>query len=159
MTIHFGYEKKQVLQGLRYHFLTRREIKLLLIFINVFAIASAVLFYMDMIQAISFLIFSVLWFVLMLVIWRILPASIYRSSETFRDEFIMHFENQGVRLETERGTQDWLWKKFSHFVETPYFFHLYFDSRSFFLVPKDAFRDISELHETRALLRQKIVKS
>ncbi len=159
MTIHFGYEKKQVLQGLRYHFLTRREIKLLLIFINVFAIASAILFYMDMIQAISFLIFSILWFVLMLVIWRILPASIYRSSATFKDEFIMHFENQGVRLETERGTQDWLWGKFSHFVETPYFFHLYFDSRSFFLVPKDAFRDIAALHETRALLRQKIVKS
>ena len=156
MTVQFGYEKKQVLQGLRYHFINRREIKLLLVFINVFAIASAVLFYFKMIQAIPFLIFSVLWFVLMLVIWRILPASIYNNSST--DQFIMHFEPQGVRLETERGIQDWAWGKFSHFVETPYFFHLYFDPRSFFLVPKDSFRDISELHETRGLLREKIVK-
>ena len=159
MTVQFGYEKKQVLQGLRYHFINRKEIKLLLIFINVFAIASAILFYFKMIQAISFLIFSVLWFVLMLVIWRILPASIYRNSATFRDQFIMHFEPQGVRLETERGIQDWGWTKFSHFVETPYFFHLYFDPRSFFLVPKDSFKDISDLHETRGLLREKIVKS
>ena len=60
MTVHFGYEKKQVLQGLRYHFINRKEIKILLILINVFAIASAVLFYLKYIQAISFLIFSVL---------------------------------------------------------------------------------------------------
>ena len=159
MTVHFGYEKKQVLQGLRYHFINRKEIKILLILINLFAIASAVLFYLKYIQAISFLIFSVLWFVLMLVIWKILPASIYRNSATFRDQFIMHFEQQGVRLETERGTQDWGWGKFSHFVETPYFFHLYFDPRSFFLVPKDSFKDLSDLHETRGLLREKIVKS
>lgn len=159
MTVHFGYEKKQVLQGLRYHFINRKEIKILLILINIFAIASAVLFYLKLIQAISFLIFSVLWFVLMVVIWRVLPASIYRNSATFRDQFIMHFESQGIRLETERGTQDWAWPKFSNFVETPYFFHLYFDPRSFFLVPKDAFKDLSELHETRQLLRQEIVKS
>jgi len=158
MTVQFGYEKKQVLQGLRYHFINRREIKILLILINVFAIASAVLFYLDKIQAISFLIFSVLWFVLMLVIWRILPATIYRNSETFRDQFIMHFEQAGVRLETERGIQEWNWSKFSHFVETPYFFHLYFDPRSFFLVPKDSFKDISDLHEARKMLREKIVK-
>jgi len=158
MTVQFGYEKKQVLQGLRYHFINRKEIKLLLIFINVFAIASAVLFYFNLIQDISFLIFSILWFVLMLVIWRILPASIYRNSATFRDQFIMHFEQQGIKLETERGVQEWQWNKFSHFIETPFFFHLYFDPRSFFLVPKDAFRDIADLHTARSLLRDKIVK-
>jgi hypothetical protein len=159
MTVAFKYDKKQVLQGLRYHFLNRKEIKFLLIFVNVFAIASAILFYLNMIQALSFLIFSVLWFVLMLVIWRILPASIYRNSETFRDSFIMHFGQEGVRLETERGMQDWNWSKFSSFVETPYFFHLYFDPRSFFMVPKDSFKDITDLHETRGLLRNKISKS
>ncbi len=159
MTVHFGYEKKQVLQGLRYHFINRREIKILLIMINVFAIASAILFYFNMIQALAFLVFSILWIFLMLVIWRFLPASIYRRSATFKDEFIMHLESQGVRLETERGVQIWPWDRFSHFVETPYFFHLYFDSRSFFLVPKDSFRDITDLHEVRAVLREKIMKS
>lgn len=159
MTVHFGYEKKQVLQGLRYHFMNRKEIKFLLILINLFTIVSAVLFYLNKIQPVSFLIFSLMWFVLMIVIWRILPASIYRSSATFRDKFIMHFEQRGIALETERGTQDWNWAKFSHFVETPYFFHLYFDPRSFFLVPKDSFRDSADLNETRVLLREKIVKS
>ena len=159
MTVQFGYDKKQVLQGLRYHFINRREIKILLILINVFAIVSAVLFYFKLIQALAFLIFSLLWFVLMLIIWRILPISIYRRSATFRDQFIMHFEAERIVLETERGNQGWPWQKISHFVESPYFFHLYFDSRSFFLVPKDSFKDITDLQEIRRLLREKVGKS
>lgn len=158
MTIHFGYDKKQVIQALRYHFLNRPEIKMLLILVNVFAITSAVLFYFNIIQALSFLIFSLLWFVLMLVIWRILPGSIYRRSATFRDHFSMSFEENQVVLQTERGSKGWPWKSFSHFVESPYFFHLYFDSRSFFLVPKDSFQDITEIQLARQLLRSKIVK-
>lgn len=158
MTVQFGYNKKQVIQALRYHFLMRPEIKVLLILINVFAIASAVLFAMKKIQALSFLIFSVLWFLLMLVIWRILPGSIYRKSLTFRDHFTMHFDDEAVVLETVKGAKGWPWKNFSHFVESPYFFHLYFDARSFFLVPKDSFEDITALQQVRELLRNKIGK-
>jgi hypothetical protein len=158
MTVHFGYDKKQVIQALRYHFLMRPEIKVLLILVNLFAIASAVLFYLKEIQALSFLVFSVLWFVLMMVIWRVLPGSIYRKSQTFRDHFTMHFEEEAVVLETVKGAKGWNWKQFSHFVESPYFFHLYFDARSFFLVPKDAFKDITDQQNVRELLRKKIGK-
>lgn len=158
MTVHFGYDKKQVIQALRYHFLMRPEIKILLILINVFAITSAVLFAINKIQALSFLIFSFLWFLLMLVIWRILPGSIYRKSVTFQDEFTMHFEDENVILETAKGSKGWPWKRFSYFVESPYFFHLYFDARSFFLVPKDSFKNITELQAARDLLRKKIGK-
>lgn len=158
MTIHFGYDKKQVIQALRYHFLNRPEIKILLIFVNVFAILSAVLFGFNVIQPLAFLIFSMLWFILMLVIWRILPGSIYKRSATFKDHFSMSFQESEVVLQTERGSKGWPWKSFSHFVESPYFFHLYFDSRSFFLVPKDSFQDITEIQSARDLLRRKIVK-
>lgn len=159
MTVFFGYNKKQVIQALRYHFLNRPEIKILLIFVNVFAIASAVLLYFKIIQPLSFFVFSMLWFVLMLVIWRILPSGIYKRSQTFQDQFRMHFDEDDVVLETERGQKAWSWAKFSHFVETPYFFHLYFDPRAFFLVPKDAFKDLTEIQEARELLRKKIGKA
>jgi hypothetical protein len=158
MTVQFGYDKKQVIQALRYHFLMRPEIKVLLVLINVFAITSAVLFALKKIQPISFLIFSFLWFLLMLVIWRILPGSIYRRSLTFQDHFIMHLEEENVVLETAKGSKGWPWAKFSNFVESPYFFHLYFDSRSFFLVPKDSFTSITDLQSARELLRKKIGK-
>ena len=139
MTIYFGYDKKQVLQALRYHFITRPEIKILLILVNVFTIISAVLVYLHKIQPLSFLIFSVLWFLLIVVIWRILPASIYKKSHTFQDNFSMSLNENEVVLDTSRGAQAWQWKDFSSFVESPYFFHLYFNSRSFFFSPKGCF--------------------
>jgi len=158
MIIHFGYDKKQVLQALRYHFITRPEIKILLIVVNVFTIISAVLLYMHKIQPLSFLIFSVLWFLLIITVWKILPASIYNKSETFRDNFSMNINDSEIVLDTNRGAHAWQWNNFSSFVESPYFFHLYFNSRSFFLVPKDAFKGILELQEVRQIFREKISK-
>ena len=97
MTIHFGYDKKQVIQALRYHFLTRPEIKVLFVLVNVFAIFSAVLFFLKKIQPISFLVFSTLWFLLMLVLWRLLPTGIYKRSHTFQDNFSMSIdENEAL---------------------------------------------------------------
>jgi hypothetical protein len=156
MTISFSYDKKQVIQALRYHFLTRIEIRLLLILVNVFAIGSAVLLYFGIIQPVSFLFFSIMWFLLMLIIWRILPGSIYRRSRTFRDHFSMDFDEEHVTLKTENGQKAWPWAVFSKFVESPYFFHLYFDSRSFFLIPTDAFKDLEEKQEARRLFKSKI---
>jgi hypothetical protein len=156
MTIQFGYDKKQVIQALRYHFLSKPEIKTLLIIVNVFAIISAVLFAFKKIQGLSFLIFSFLWFMLMLVIWRLLPASIYKKAATFQDNFTMRFEEDGVELSNENGGKKWPWTAFSSFIESPYFFHLYFDARSFFLIPKDAFADKDQLQAVRILLKDKI---
>lgn len=158
MTIYFGYKKKQVLQALRFHFLTRREIKFLLIIINVFAIASAVLFAFGKVQPIAFLAFSLMWFILMLAVWSLLPRNIYKKALTFQDNFSMTLDEDAIILQNERGTQTWPWGALSSFVESPFFFHLYFDSRSFFLVPKDAFNDLEEIQEARELMKRKIGK-
>jgi len=156
MTIQFGYDKKQVLDGLRGHFFGRPEIRFLSIFINVFALLSAILFWFKKIQALPFLLFSVLWFFLWISIRRLLPLSIYKRSATFQDTFILTLEDQGILLETKRGTQRWVWENFSSFKETAYFFHVYFDARSFFLIPKDSFKDIIEIQAARKLLKERI---
>ena len=158
MLIHFGYEKKQVLQALRYHFITRKEIKFLLIVVNLFTIASAVLLYIHLIQPIAFLTFSILWFLLLITIWRILPLSIYQKNETFRDQFTMSITSSAIILRTRKGEHGWAWGDFSTFLESTYFFHLYFNSRSFFLIPKEGFEGLIELQEFRRLLREKIGK-
>ena len=58
MHFKFSYNKKQIIQGLRYHFISRREIKLMMILVNVFAIGSAVLFYTKKIRPEPFLLGS-----------------------------------------------------------------------------------------------------
>jgi hypothetical protein len=158
MVIHFEYEKKQVMNALRYHFISRPEIKILLIVVNLFTILSAILFYMHKIQSLSFLLFSLLWFILLVTFWSWLPLTIYKRSKTFQDHFSMDFNESEVVLQTERGSHAWAWNDFSTFLETPYFFHLYFNSRSFFLVPKDAFTDLEELQQARSLLKRKLIK-
>jgi hypothetical protein len=157
MIIHFAYEKKQVMNALRYHFISRPEIKILLIVVNIFTILSAILFYMHKIQPLSFLLFSFLWFILLISFWTWLPLTVYKRSKTFQDRFSMDFNETEVVLHTERGAHAWAWNDFSTFLETPFFFHLYFNSRSFFLVPKDAFTDLEDLQETRSLLKRKLL--
>ena len=73
MVIHFEYEKKQVMSALRHHFISRPEIKILLVIVNLFTILSAILFYMHKIQPISFLLFSVLWFIFSLHFGQCFP--------------------------------------------------------------------------------------
>ena len=156
MQISFTYDRKQVIQALRYHFFTRPEIRILVILVNVFTIAAAVLLYFKKVNPLSFVFFSTIWMILMLVIWRLLPHSVYKKSKTFQDDFLMAFQEEQVTLDTDRGRQTWPWERFSKFVETPYFFHLYFDNRSFFLVPKDAFSTITDQQEIRELIRRKV---
>lgn len=128
------------------------------ILINVFAILSAILLALKKIQFIPFLIFSTLWFCLWVSIRRLLPLSIYKRSATFQDTFTLNLEQRGIVLETKKGQQIWTWEDFTAFKETLYFFHVYFSPRSFFMIPKDSFKDITEIQAARKLFRERIGK-
>src|SRR5436190_21910549 len=158
ITINFGYERSKVLQALRYHFISRREIRLMLILVNVFAIASIVLYALKKVTPMAFLVGSFLWVVLMISFWFILPFSVYRRAVTFRHEFSMDFDQEGFVLRHEKGEKSWPWTALNHYVESPHFFHLYFDNRSFLLVPKSGCKDSDEVFELRKLIKENVRK-
>ena len=158
MRIIFGYEKGQVLQALRYHFISRPEIRIMLIMVNVFAIGSIILYALGKITPMAFLVGSLLWIVLMISFWFILPGAVYRRAVTFRHQFSMEFNEAGFSLEHEKGSKTWPWSALSTYLESPHFFHLYFDSRSFLLVPKSGCRDKDEIFELRKLIREQVKK-
>jgi len=159
MTIQFVYEKPKVLQALRYHFISRPEIRIMIVLVNVFALASALLFYLKKVTPTAFLTSSFLWFTLMISFWFIMPGLVYKRNATFKDHFTMDFEDEGFSLGNERGSRSWPWKALSNFLESPHFFHLYFDSRSFFMVPKDSFKDLEEMQAARKLMKDNIGKN
>jgi YcxB-like protein len=159
MTIHFGFEKKQVIQALRYHFISRPEIRLMLILVNVFALASITLYAFHKITPFAFLVGSGLWLVLMISFWFVMPGIVYKRAETFRHHFTMHFDADTFTVAHEKGSRTYPWTSLSSFIESPFFFHLYFDSRSFFLVPKSGCSDKDEVFELRQILKEKIRKS
>lgn len=156
LTISFKYNRKQVIQALRYHFISKKEIRFLIILINIFALFAAAMFAWKQITPIALLLSSFLWFTLMLSFWFILPLTVYNRAKTFKDSFTLTFMEAYMHIENPKGSKDWNYQAFKYFIETPNFFHLYIDERSFFLIPKDAFDNSDATHTTRLMLRDKI---
>lgn len=156
MTISFGYNKKQVIQALRYHFISKMEIRLMVILVNVFAAFSLILYLMGKITPVAFLTYALLWILLMVAIWFILPSVVYRKAATFQHHFSMYFDENDFTLEHKKGKRSWPYTTLHTFKETPHFFHLYFDTRSFLLIPKGAFDSVAQMQQLRALLKNKI---
>jgi hypothetical protein len=156
MQLHIRYDKQKVIQALRFHFISRSEVKWMLIVVNVFAIISAGLFAFKLVRSMPFLISSFLWFFLMLTFWFWLPRLVYKRSTTFQDDIDIRFRDFDILLETHRGHTNWEYKKFQYFIESPHFFHLYITDKSFFLIPKDACEPPNDTHEVRMMLTEKI---
>jgi hypothetical protein len=158
MTIYFGYDKRQVIQALRYHFISRPEIRIMVVLVNVFALASIILYLMKKIRPEPFFLGSFLWIMLMVSFWFLLPGMVYRRAVTFKHNFSMDFTDDGFTLGHEKGSKKWAWTSLKNFIESPHFFHLYFDSRSFILVPKSGCKDGDEVFELRKMLKSKVKK-
>lgn len=111
----------------------------MMILINAFALVSAALFFWKKINPLAFLLSSMLWFSLMLTFWYLLPLWIYRRSPMFKEVLRASVDESGITLETEQGSQHWDFDRFEKLVDSPHFFHLYLNARSFFIIPKEAF--------------------
>ena len=158
MTIYFEYDKSQVIQALRYHFISKAEIRIMIILVNVFAILSIVLYALKKIGPGPFLVGSTMWIVLMISFWFLLPYIVYKRAVTFKHAFSMHFRENNFELEHEHGSRPWPYTALAYYMESPNFFHLYFDSRSFLLVPKNANMGASDVSELRKILGEHIRK-
>ena len=130
-----------------------------MILVNVFALLAGILYGFKLIKPLPFLMSSVLWLSMMVAYWIWLPALIYRKSKTFKDSFEVTISPQHFFIQTASGTKTWAWREFSSYYETPGFFHLYFDNKSFFLIPKDAFAGQEELDEAREIFRTNISRA
>ncbi|MBM3431401.1 MAG: YcxB family protein [Bacteroidetes bacterium] len=155
MRIAFAYDKRQVMQALRYHFISRLEIRLLIIAVNVFAVGSVVLYALGKVTPFAFLLSSCLWLVLTIALWWFLPWVVYRQTKAFQFDFEMQFSKSGVELFREGRGNAWQWQSLHSWRETPFFFHLYFTAQSFWLVPKEALEDAQRL-QLRNWLREKV---
>ncbi len=158
MQISFQYNKSKTIQALRYHFISKKEIRIMVILVNIFAIVAAILFYSKKIRPEPFLLGTFIWVMMMVSIWYILPYSIYRSTKAFKEQFMITFNETEVILENEDGFVEWPWNSFSKHLESPHFFHLYFNEKSFFLIPKEVIRE-DVLHDIRSILKKKIGKA
>ncbi len=158
MEVNIHYEKPKVIQALRYHFITRPEIKTMIIVVNIFAIITLILYSFKKITPLASLTGSVLWIILMISFWFILPSMVYARNTTFKNNFTMKFTDEGFTLSHLNGSKSWPWKALATYKESPHFFHLYFDSRSFFLIPKNGIPEPDGVFNLRKMLNEKTGK-
>src|SRR4249919_2447081 len=102
MRLSFTYDKRKVLQALRYHFIWQPEIRIFLILVIVFDIISAILYIIGKIRPEPFLLGSLIWVIFFISFWFILPAGIYKKSATFKDSFVVEFGNNIITLRNEK---------------------------------------------------------
>ena len=157
-TAFFEYNKNKVIQALRFHFISRKEIKGMMVAVNLFAICSAGLYYFQKISPVAFLLSSLLWFVMMVLFWFLLPIVIYKKSASFKDRFRVSIQDLTFTVEHIQEARSYAWTEFFDWMESPHFFHLYFNATSFFLIPKEAFEQ-EYLQDVRKIFREKIKKS
>jgi len=154
MSFLLSYKKGEVLQALRYHFIKQSEIKVLMIAVNIYAVVTAVLLFQKKIRPELFLFGSLLWLLLMLFFWYILPVIFYNKTKLFKTDWTFTYDADQAHLESEKGEAQWQWKELTYYFESPYFFHLYFGPKSFFIIPKHTI-PMEEQHQIRGLLKQK----
>lgn len=154
MSFLISYNKKEVLQALRYHFIKQSEIKVLMIAVNIYAIVTAVLLFQKKIRPELFLFGSVLWLLLMLFFWYLLPALFYKKTNLFKSSWNFSYNQLAANLVSEKAEAQWKWAEVTYYFESPYFFHLYFGPKSFFLITKNNL-PMEDQHEIRGILKQK----
>ncbi len=155
MTVSYSYDKQKVLQALRYHFINKKDIRLLLIAVNVLALISGILFFVKNIHPKVFLLTSFLWIILMVLFWFLMPRLIYSRTRSFKDNFIANINNEGVTLQQDQGSRHFDYNQFQSWFESPYFFHLYTGANAFFIIPKDAF-SLDQVQEVRTFFKSNI---
>jgi hypothetical protein len=153
----FSYNKKKVMQALRYHFIAQKEIRILFIVIIVFDLVSGSLYFAGKIRPDPFLLGAFIWFFFLISFWFLMPGIVYRRSVTFKQQFTIYFQPAYVAVENTNGRVDWEWKRFINYFESPNFFHLYFSAKSFFLVPKDELNADEQL-QLRSLISDQVAK-
>jgi hypothetical protein len=137
MSIEVSYQKVQVLEALRYHFIKQPEIKTLMIVVNLYAILTGILLFLKKIRPELFLLGSLLWIVLLLLFWFLMPTIFYKKTALFNYNWIFNFDNQKASLHSMQGEAAWNWEEVFHYFESPHFFHIYFSPKTFFLIPND----------------------
>lgn len=158
MHVEFSYNKVDVLNALRYHFLRRGEIKVFgnTLFILLLATLAGFLFHMVTLNALIGIIAMtalIVW-----AFWYVLPLSTYNKAATFKDEIRLRYSEDGLLISTRASDhqRQLSWNNFSRLVETRKFFFLYRDKKSFLLIPTSAFENDDERNRFSKLVKGKI---
>lgn len=153
----FSYNKTEVINALRFHFLSRRETMILKVLCAVLFIFSLWGYWTSIVSYGLLVAVFIVIVLLTAIFWFVLPSSIYKKAKTFQEPSIkLQYNSEGMAIGTHAGARHLPWQSFHRVIETSDFFYLYRNTNSFFLIPVDAFSDESKRKSFSYILRDHI---
>ena len=159
-TIHlsFRYSELDFVRAMRAHFASRLRLKLDL----AIAIAAALLgiYVWQSLNlpwyGIPLLGLSVLFVLLLIAAFSLIPGLIFRREAKFRDEYSLTFSSDGIHFRTNHIDSQLQWGMYSRALVDTHSFILYYGSRSFTAIPKRVFENAEQQASFERLISQKI---
>ena len=139
--LQFTYKKEEVINALRFHFMSRGEIRVFRNTLIILLLATVIGYVFRVVNFNAMLGIVVMMVILGWAFWYLLPVSTYNKAATFRDSIRLRYNDEGMAIYTGQGERSMSWRNFSQIVETQSFFFLYRDKRTFFLIPTSAFEN------------------
>jgi hypothetical protein len=151
--LQFTYNKDEVINALRFHFLRRGEIKVFRNTLIILLIATITGYLFRVVNFNALLGICAMMIVVGWAFWYLLPVSTYNKAATFKDNIRLRYNEEGMAISTGQGERSMPWKIFSQIVETRSFFFIYRDKRTFFLIPTSAFESEEARNGFSALMQ------
>jgi len=158
MHVEFSYNKEDVLNALRYHFMQRGEIKVYRTTLAILLLITLTGFFFHLVTFSALIGIFAMVAIIVWAFWYLLPLSTYNKAATFKDEIKLLYSEEGLLISTRSSEhqRQLYWNSFTRLVETRKFFFLYRDKKSFLLIPTSAFENDAARKGFSSLARGKI---
>ena len=154
----FRYLEIDYVRALRAHYATRLRLRLdlaciLVLFgMGIYLWRSPDLHWL----AVTFVITSVGFALLIVTAFTIVPRRIFRSEPRFRDEYSLTFSEEGIHFRTAHIDSRLQWSIYSSALIDAHSYVLCWGSRQFTVIPKRVFKNAEQQQAFEQLLTQRV---
>jgi hypothetical protein len=156
--LNFRYDKKEYAEAMRLHYSIILNIKRDFIIAGLLLVAGIadLLYFGYSLLWMIVVILSVLFIILLLFVFYIIPVMVFNREAKFKDDYELRFMPAGIVFKTVNIDSQIDWKTYNKVIENEKFFLLYWGKYTFTVIPKRAFINEEAIKELQVLLSEKI---
>jgi uncharacterized membrane protein YhdT len=158
VNLSFRYLESDYVRALRAHHRSRLRLPLDIVAVVVLAALGAYEMRSTGMHwlGVTCLTISVLFVLLLIAAFTIIPSLVFRTEPKFRDDYSLTFSPEGIHFRTAHIDSHLQWSIYSSALVDAYSYVLYWGSRQFTVVPKRVFQSAEQKQEFEQLLAQNI---
>jgi hypothetical protein len=158
INLSFRYTESDYVRALRAHYASRLRLRLdlaatfLLLGIGIYLWQSPTSHWLG----VMFVTGAVLFSLLLVVAFTIIPRLAFRREPKFRDEYSLAFSSEGIHFRTANIDAQLQWGMYSQVLIDAHSYVLYYGSRQIMVIPKRVFQSFEQQQAFEQLLTQQV---